>query len=91
MEPPVACGVMDRSIFPESQFRMDIHSWFRAERPGLESCFRTSRDIGCGTIMVVGASYLECTRDGLLRHVVYLGEREDRSAVQVRRDSPPDV
>ena len=35
--------------------------------------------------MVVEVSYVEWTPDGLLRHVVYLGEREDKSATEVRR------
>ncbi len=39
--------------------------------------------------MVVEVSYAEWTPDGLLRHVVYLGERDDKPAVEVRRD-PPD-
>ena len=47
-----------------------------------------TESIGCGEKRVVRASYLECTRDDLRRQVVYLGEREDKSAVQVRRDSP---
>jgi ATP-dependent DNA ligase len=38
--------------------------------------------------MVVEVSYVEWTLDGLLRHVVYLGEREDKLANEVRR-SPP--
>ena len=38
--------------------------------------------------MVVEVSYIEWTADGLLRHVVYLGEREDKVASEVRR-SPP--
>jgi bifunctional non-homologous end joining protein LigD len=38
--------------------------------------------------MVVEVSYVEWTPDGLLRHVVYLGERQDKLATQVRR-SPP--
>jgi carboxymethylenebutenolidase len=99
MEPPVGYALMHRSIVPESQFRTDTHRWFRAECPGLESCFRTfpattrepiriplalSRGHSVRPKMVVGASYLECTRDGLLRHVVYLGEREDKSAVKGR-------
>jgi len=36
--------------------------------------------------MVVEVSYAEWTPDGLLRHVVYLGEREDKLARDVRRD-----
>ena len=40
--------------------------------------------------MVVEVSYVEWTPDGLLRHVVYLGEREDKPAIEVRR-SPPHV
>jgi bifunctional non-homologous end joining protein LigD len=36
--------------------------------------------------MVVEVSYAEWTPDGLLRHVVYLGEREDKPAIEVRRD-----
>ena len=39
--------------------------------------------------MVVEVSYAEWTPEGLLRHVVYLGEREDKPAIEVRR-SPPD-
>ncbi|MGA7867936.1 MAG: hypothetical protein WCA23_28850, partial [Stellaceae bacterium] len=38
--------------------------------------------------MVVEVSYVEWTPDGLLRHVVYLGAREDKLAAEVRR-SPP--
>ena len=38
--------------------------------------------------MVVEVSYAEWTPDGLLRHVVYLGEREDKLAIDVRRDRP---
>jgi ATP-dependent DNA ligase len=38
--------------------------------------------------MVVEVSYVEWTPDGLLRHVVYLGERQDKLATEVRR-SPP--
>jgi DNA ligase D-like protein (predicted ligase) len=39
-------------------------------------------------VMVVEVSYVEWAPDGLLRHVVYLGEREDKMAVDVRRDRP---
>jgi DNA ligase D-like protein (predicted ligase) len=35
--------------------------------------------------MVVEVSYAEWTPDGLLRHVAYLGEREDKPAIEVRR------
>jgi DNA ligase D-like protein (predicted ligase) len=35
--------------------------------------------------MVVEVSFAEFTPDGLLRHVVYLGEREDKPASDVRR------
>jgi ATP-dependent DNA ligase len=38
--------------------------------------------------MVVEVSYVEWTPDGLLRHVVYLGEREDKVATEVRRSGP---
>jgi bifunctional non-homologous end joining protein LigD len=38
--------------------------------------------------MVVEVSYVEMTPDGLLRHVVYLGEREDKLARDVIRSSP---
>jgi DNA ligase D-like protein (predicted ligase) len=38
--------------------------------------------------MVVEVSYAEWTPDGLLRHVVYLGEREDKLAAEVRRSRP---
>jgi DNA ligase D-like protein (predicted ligase) len=41
--------------------------------------------------LVVEVSYVEWTPDGLLRHVVYLGEREDKPASQVRRDAPRDA
>jgi ATP-dependent DNA ligase len=33
--------------------------------------------------MLVEVSYAEWTADGLLRHVVYLGEREDKPAIEV--------
>jgi bifunctional non-homologous end joining protein LigD len=38
--------------------------------------------------MVVEVSYVEWTPDGLLRHVVYLGEREDKLATDVLRRPP---
>ena len=38
--------------------------------------------------MVVEVSYAEWTADGLLRHIVYLGERKDKPAIEVRRDRP---
>jgi bifunctional non-homologous end joining protein LigD len=38
--------------------------------------------------MVVEVTYGEWTPDGLLRHVVYLGEREDKLATEVRRSRP---
>jgi len=38
--------------------------------------------------MVVEVGYVERTPDRLLRHVVYLGEREDKPAIDVRRDRP---
>jgi bifunctional non-homologous end joining protein LigD len=38
--------------------------------------------------MVVEVSYVEWTPDGLLRHVVYLGEREDKLASEARRHRP---
>ena len=38
--------------------------------------------------MVVEVSFVEWTPDGLLRHVVYLGEREDKPAIDVQRDRP---
>jgi DNA ligase D-like protein (predicted ligase) len=38
--------------------------------------------------IVVEVSYVEWTPDGLLRHVVYLGERRDKSATEVRRNRP---
>ena len=38
--------------------------------------------------MVVEVSYAEWTPDGLLRHVVYLGERQDKLATEVRRGPP---
>jgi DNA ligase D-like protein (predicted ligase) len=38
--------------------------------------------------MVVEVSYVEWTPDGLLRHVVYRGERQDKLATEVRRNRP---
>jgi bifunctional non-homologous end joining protein LigD len=38
--------------------------------------------------MVAEVSYVEWTPEGLLRHVVYLGEREDKLAREVRRSRP---
>jgi ATP-dependent DNA ligase len=40
--------------------------------------------------IIVEVSYVEWTPDGLLRHVVYLGAREDKLASEVRR-SPPHI
>jgi bifunctional non-homologous end joining protein LigD len=40
--------------------------------------------------VVVEVSYGEWTGDGLLRHVVYLGERQEKLATEVRR-SPPHI
>jgi ATP-dependent DNA ligase len=38
--------------------------------------------------LVIEVSYDEMTPDGLLRHVVYLGEREDKLARDVIRSKP---
>jgi hypothetical protein len=38
--------------------------------------------------MVVEVSYVERMPDGVLRHVVYMGERQDKSATEVRRRRP---
>jgi ATP-dependent DNA ligase len=38
--------------------------------------------------IIVEVSYAEWTPEGLLRHVVYLGEREDKLAIEVRGDPP---
>jgi DNA ligase D-like protein (predicted ligase) len=38
--------------------------------------------------MVVEVTYVEWTPDGLLRHVVYLGERQDKLAIEVSRSRP---
>jgi hypothetical protein len=38
--------------------------------------------------LVAEVTFLEWTDDGLLRHVVYQGLREDKPAMEVRRDSP---
>jgi len=38
--------------------------------------------------MVAEVSYVEWTPDGLLRHVVYLGERQDKLATEVHRSQP---
>jgi ATP-dependent DNA ligase len=38
--------------------------------------------------MVAEVSYVEWTPDGLLRHVVYLGERQDKLANEVHRSQP---
>ena len=38
--------------------------------------------------MVAEVSYVEWTPDGLLRHVVYLGERQDKLANEVFRSRP---
>ena len=38
--------------------------------------------------MIAEVSYAEWTADGLLRHVVYLGERGDKAASEVIRDRP---
>jgi hypothetical protein len=46
-----------------------------------------TRDLSCPWT-VVEVSYVEMTPDGLLRHVVYLGEREDKLARDVIRSKP---
>jgi ATP-dependent DNA ligase len=38
--------------------------------------------------MVVEVSYVEWTPDGLLRQVVYLGERQDKRAIETRQTRP---
>jgi bifunctional non-homologous end joining protein LigD len=38
--------------------------------------------------MVAEVTYVEWTPDGLLRHVVYLGERQDKLVIEVRRSRP---
>jgi bifunctional non-homologous end joining protein LigD len=38
--------------------------------------------------MIAEVSYVEWTQDGLLRHVVYLGERADKIPTEVVRDRP---
>jgi bifunctional non-homologous end joining protein LigD len=38
--------------------------------------------------MVVEVTFVEWTGDGVLRHVVYLGERKDKPASAVVRDRP---
>jgi bifunctional non-homologous end joining protein LigD len=38
--------------------------------------------------MVGEVTYAEWTPDGLLRHVVYLGERQDKFATEMRRSRP---
>ena len=37
---------------------------------------------------LVRASHAEWTPDGLLRHNVYMGQRQDKPAIDVRRDPP---
>jgi bifunctional non-homologous end joining protein LigD len=39
--------------------------------------------------MVAEVTYVTRTEDGLLRHVVYHGEREDKPAREVVREPPP--
>jgi ATP-dependent DNA ligase len=39
--------------------------------------------------MVAEVRYTEWAPDGRLRHVVYLGEQEDKPAIEVRRSHPP--
>ena len=39
--------------------------------------------------MVVEVSFVEWTPNGLLRHVVYLGEREDKPVIDVRQGPTP--
>jgi bifunctional non-homologous end joining protein LigD len=63
-----------------------------AEPPPRDSRFGTplvlSRVHWVRPEMVVEVSYLTWTEDSLLRQVVYLGEREDKPAAEVRRDPP---
>jgi len=52
------------------------------------SPLQTSRVHWVRPEMVVEVSFAEWTPDGLLRHVAYQGQREDKSAIDVRRDRP---
>ena len=69
-----------------------VHKMPLAEAPPRGSRFGTplvlSRVHWVRPELVVEVSYAEWTPDGLLRHVVYLGEREDKPAIEVRRDRP---
>jgi bifunctional non-homologous end joining protein LigD len=69
-----------------------IHKMPLAEPPPRNSRFGSplvlSRVDWARPEMVVEVSYLTWTEDGLLRQVVYLGEREDKPAIEVRRDPP---
>jgi bifunctional non-homologous end joining protein LigD len=51
---------------------------------------RFGSPLGVRPQMVVEVSYAEWTPVGLLRHVVYLGEREDKPAIDVCRDASHD-
>jgi len=62
----------------------------RQEAVGLDRPWCLAACIGVRPEMVVEVSFVEWTPDGLLRHVVYLGEREDKPAIDVRRDRPVD-
>ena len=58
----------------------------RRRRPAASarrSCFRAC--IGLRPELVAEVTYLTWTADGLLRHVVYEGLREDKSSREVRR------
>jgi bifunctional non-homologous end joining protein LigD len=69
-----------------------VHKMPLAEVPPRGSRFGTplvlSRVHWVRPEMVVEVSYLTWTEDGLLRQVVYLGEREDKPAAEVRRAPP---
>lgn len=63
-----------------------------SERPQRDSRFgsllQLSRVHWVRPEIVVEVSFVEWPPDGLLRHVVYLGERLDKPAIDVRRDRP---
>jgi len=75
----------------------DLHSQrgFPAPEPAFDEVKPTANKTAAENIvdcvrleMVVEVSYVEWTPDGLLRHVVYLGEREDKSAGEVLSSRP---
>jgi ATP-dependent DNA ligase len=92
MEPPIGYGLTYHSIFPEPNVlaRRPVSDIPVTAPEPVRVSAGVSRNPWERPEIVVGIRDVEWTPSDRLRHVVYLGEREDKSTVQVRRNSPRD-